>query len=188
MLTLLNPRVIGFDLRTTRLGIVLLSAAVLDDVVALILVKVLEVIGDAHGGVGQSIGRTLGVTIGLSLLTGILARFVLLPLYTGLLRRKSRWADASWGGERLMIFVLGCWFIGMVAAAGYAGTSVLFGAYLCGLAVAYVMEQDQDQGAVAQIQDVLGGEMEMEATTPTAGHPKASVQIPSISNSKLTLQ
>ena len=64
-------RSIEFDLRQTRLGTALLIAAVMDDVVAFVLAKLLGVIGnDPDAGravLGKEIGRVFGVTIGIKL-------------------------------------------------------------------------------------------------------------------------
>lgn len=54
----LQPASIGFDLRQTRLGTALLSAAIMDDVVAFVLVRILQVIGGTPGASGSSLEQT----------------------------------------------------------------------------------------------------------------------------------
>ncbi|KAK8869496.1 hypothetical protein IAR55_000061 [Kwoniella newhampshirensis] len=146
-LSVLNPSAIGFDLRQTRLGTVLLSAAVMDDVVAFVLASILRVIGDNDntGGseIGKNVGRTIGVTIGLGIVLIPVTRFVLLPIHTRF-KRTTRWRTASWGGEPILVGFMVCMFVGMIAAAGYAGTSPLFGAYIAGLACAYIGDAEED--------------------------------------------
>ncbi|RSH90439.1 Hsp70 ATPase ssc1 [Saitozyma podzolica] len=145
VLAVLNPSSIGFDLRRTKLGTALLSAAIMDDVVAFILVKVLQVIGagsgsgnSGGGSIGANIGRTIGVTIGLGVALLLLSRFVLRPAYRQM--RTIRQGRLVTKGSLLLCMVLV--FIGMVAAAGYAGTSPLYGAYIAGLACAYLSEAE----------------------------------------------
>lgn len=141
ILAVLQPRVIGFDLRSTRLGVVLLSAAVMDDVVAFILAKILTILGfgsDGSGGLGEGIGRVIGVTVGLAVVFVPIARWILRPTYDGLMARRERWEDKSWGGQGLVFVIMACIWIGMIAAAGFGGTSPLYGAYLAGLITSYL--------------------------------------------------
>lgn len=145
VLAVLQPSSIGFDLRKTSFGTALLSAAVMDDIVAFILVKVLTILGSAGDTsstyLGGSIGRAIGVTIGLGILLILGSRWVLKPPYVKL-RGYERIMKAQWGGERVLFVLMAILFIGMVCAAGYGGTSPLYGAYIAGLAVAYLSEVD----------------------------------------------
>ncbi|WWD16245.1 hypothetical protein CI109_100671 [Kwoniella shandongensis] len=155
-LSVLNPTAIGFDLRRTRLGTALLSAAVMDDVVAFVLASILKVIGDGAGKnseIGKNVGRTIGVTIGLGIIILPITRYGLLPLYLRL-RRGTKWRTATWGGEPLLIALMVCMFVGMIAAAGYAGTSPLFGAYVAGLACAYIADNEETENPTNKALDV----------------------------------
>ncbi|WVW82673.1 hypothetical protein I302_104684 [Kwoniella bestiolae CBS 10118] len=142
-LSVLNPASVGFDLRQSKLGTALLSAAVMDDVVAFVLASILGNLGENSSGgnssIGKNVGRTIGVTIGLGIVLIPLTRFVLKPLY-GKLRRSGRWKDATWGGESMLVGLMAVFFISMIAAAGFAGTSPLYGAYVAGLACAYLSD------------------------------------------------
>lgn len=142
VLGVLTPSSLGFDLCMTKLGTVLLSAAVIDDVVAFILVKILQVIGTGGGGggsvIGAQIGRTIGVTIALGVATFATTRWIFIPYYPTL-TRSNVWiqlAKRIGAEERLVIMLEAILFLGLVAAAGYAGTSPLYGAYIAGLAIA----------------------------------------------------
>jgi Kef-type K+ transport system membrane component KefB len=106
--------------------------------VAFVLSKILSLLGASTGnstgsGLGASIGRTIGVTVGLGVLAIPLAKFVLGPLY---LRFYPRCRSAL--GDGFSVFLLTCMCVGMIAAAGYAGTSTLYGAYLGGLIVSHL--------------------------------------------------
>lgn len=145
VLAVLQPSSIGFDLRKTSFGTALLSAAVMDDIVAFILVKVLTILGSSgetsSSSLGGSIGRTIGVTVGLGVGLFLVARYALKPGYMRL-KGYKRIMEARWGGERLFLLLMAGLFIGMVCAAGFGGTSPLYGAYIAGLAVAYLSEVD----------------------------------------------
>jgi len=144
ILTVLQPRVIGFDIRQSKLGVVLLSAAVMDDVVAFIFSKILSVIGSGSTGgneLGVGIGRTIGVTVGLAVVAIPICRWVLKPLYKRLMARKAKWERKAWGGQGLILMIMAVLFIGMIAAAGYGGTSPLYGVYLAGLITSYLSRE-----------------------------------------------
>jgi Kef-type K+ transport system membrane component KefB len=147
ILTVLQPRVIGFDIRQSKLGVVLLSAAVMDDVVAFIFAKLLSIIGSGSTGgseLGVGIGRTIGVTVGLAVVALPVSRWIIKPVYGRLMARKSRWADKSWGGQGLISMIMAILFIGMIAAAGYGGTSPLYGVYLAGLITSYLSREQKE--------------------------------------------
>jgi Kef-type K+ transport system membrane component KefB len=134
VLAILHPAAVGFDLHKSKLGATLFSAAILDDVVAFVIAKVLTTVGGGGGSIGAGVGRTVGVTIGLGLVLGALTRFVLRPVYTQWLANKS---------NNILLCAHVPLFVGLVAAAGYAGTSPLYGAYSAGLAVAYISHNEE---------------------------------------------
>jgi Kef-type K+ transport system membrane component KefB len=177
VLAVLQPASIGFDLRKTAFGTALLSAAVMDDIVAFILVKVLTILGSegdpSSAYLGGSIGRTIGVTIGLGVALLCLARWVLKPAYMRL--KRLRWFRyAQWGGEGALFVLLAILFIGMVCAAGYGGTSPLYGAYIAGLAVAYLSDCDQADADSIELEERSSTPSFRPArrnTFPSAAHP-----------------
>jgi Kef-type K+ transport system membrane component KefB len=156
VLAVLQPSTIGFDLRKTKFGTALLSAAVMDDIVAFILVKVLSILGTSgetsSSYLGGSIGRAIGVTVGLGLALFALARWAFRPGFIWL-KSNERLMNAKWGGERLLLILMATLFIGMVAAAGYGGTSPLYGAYIAGLAVAYLSDIELEETKPIQLED-----------------------------------
>ncbi|KAK3389401.1 Cation/H+ exchanger [Podospora didyma] len=119
------------DFSQTRIGTVLVSAAILDDVCGLVLVSVihqLRGIADGNGGdLDWIIGRPILASGLLGLLTPLAAKFVLGPLF-------RRFAEARFAQFKyvsnivLMVLVLSAF----LAVASYAGASVLLGAFLAG--------------------------------------------------------
>lgn len=91
---------------------------------------------------GGEIGRTIGVTVGIGAVSLLAAKYALKPLYRAIRRRKHLWEEAAWGGERFLLFGMFLLWLGLIAGTGYAGTSPLFGAYLAGLVVAFISEED----------------------------------------------
>ncbi|KAK0621824.1 Cation/H+ exchanger [Bombardia bombarda] len=123
----------AIDFSQTRIGTVLVSAAILDDVCGLVLVSViheLRGLSDHGGNLGWIIGRPVLASGCLALLTPLAAKFVFGPLF-------RRFAEVHFARLRhmsnmgLMVIVL-CAFL---AISAYAGASVLFGAFLAGTLV-----------------------------------------------------
>ncbi|KAK7467406.1 hypothetical protein VKT23_004461 [Stygiomarasmius scandens] len=148
-LALLKP-----EWRQTKMGVVLLSAALFDDVIGLVIAAV---IGDlssstSSGGISwQSIVRPIFVSIAFVLGTGLLTWFFRISLN----RVPEHWQRRLYKG-RVQILLIVTILSGFVAGSEYAGTSELFGAYLAGVLVAqafrYVpeIEHNADINAAAR--------------------------------------
>ena len=118
------------NLAETRLGTVLVTAALIDDVVGLVMVAVIVNIGD--GVNAQTVGRPIGVSIGLLVVViaaTMFARRVPKPFAFKI--------SEEWMGP-LSFVATGTLVIGMTAAAEYAATSVLFSVYLAGVSASYL--------------------------------------------------
>ena len=130
------------DLRRTRIGSILLSAALLDDVVGLILASVVPSITDstddstsqhhAKKSIAESIARPVGVSIALFLIV------IISPLRDALVRflrnqvqkRISHKSRELQNGTQLFVIML--LLSGLVSGAYYAGGSMLLGAWVAG--------------------------------------------------------
>lgn len=119
------------DLTHTKVGTVLISAALFDDVVGLIMVSVISNlggIGEGGGGnIGWIVGRPIVASFAIGAVSPLLAKFAAGPLYRRFIERRI----AVWGHRAticLMILVLSA----HLAVCGYAGASLLFGAFLAG--------------------------------------------------------
>ncbi|KAF2397930.1 hypothetical protein EJ06DRAFT_539330 [Trichodelitschia bisporula] len=113
----------------TKVGSVLISAAVFDDVAGLAMASVIEQLSDDAGRLGWLIGRPILASVLMAALTPLLTKFAFAPLFRHLEPPRGHWANMS-----LMVGVL-CAFL---AIAAYAGTSLLFGAFLAGTFLAYL--------------------------------------------------
>ncbi|KAL2193919.1 Sodium/hydrogen exchanger family-domain-containing protein [Corynascus similis CBS 632.67] len=125
------------DFSQTRIGTVLVSAAVLDDVCGLVLASVIHNLRSIAGGndgsettssLGWIIGRPVLASGLMALLTPAVARFAARPLHRRFVEPRVPSASAQLVNLLLMAVVL-CAFL---AIAAYAGASVLFGAFLAG--------------------------------------------------------
>ncbi|KAH0586761.1 K(+)/H(+) antiporter 1 [Termitomyces sp. J132] len=142
-------------LQQEKVGIILSSAAMMDDVVGLVLIAITKVLSlSGGGGDQQSIGATVarpivasfGSVIVLTLILWMLqyslpalSRLVVkgcIKCMTNTISRLWRWntAEMSLFLHLLLLFTI-------VAASTYAGTSLLFMAFLSGIAIAWLTEK-----------------------------------------------
>lgn len=123
----------------TRLGTVLTSATMLDDVVGLVLVEVISNLGSsASSSSVLAVTRPIAVSFGLVVILLLCGRFIVRPgirngwqitTDSSFLRSVSH-NHAAFISHTLILF-------GFVAGATYAGTSGLFAAYLAGLSLTW---------------------------------------------------
>ncbi|KAK7981524.1 Na+/H+ exchanger family protein [Apiospora saccharicola] len=111
------------NLSQTKIGAVLVSAAVIDDVTG----------GGGGVSLGWLVGRPIVASAAMAVLTPLLGKFVFAPAFRGLVEHHFAKFD-HYSNIGLMILVL-CAFL---AIASYAGTSILFGAFLAGAFLSYL--------------------------------------------------
>lgn len=144
VLALIGASGLDIDLQQTKLGTALLGAAVMDDVVAFVLSEIVSLLGEQDTGasstLGAHIGRTIGVTFGLGIFAIPLTRFLVKPLYM----RYARSPYRGKAGEAGFLGIMAVIFIGMTAGARYAGTSPLYGVYVGGLVVSYLLQVEEE--------------------------------------------
>ncbi|KAJ4348768.1 uncharacterized protein N0V89_010146 [Didymosphaeria variabile] len=125
------------DLSQTRVGAVLVSAAVMDDVSGLVMSSVIHQLGSLSSGgnanLGWLIGRPIVASAAMAILTPILTKWVFAPLFRKYIEHHFAKLDHL-SNITLMILVL-CAFISI---ASFAGTSILFGAFLAGTFLTYL--------------------------------------------------
>ena len=126
------------DLSQTRVGAILVSAAVIDDVTGLVMASVIHDLGEltepgASVNLGWLIGRPIVASAAMAILTPLLSKFVFAPLFRGYIENRfARYDHVS--NIILMVLILSAF----ISLAAYAGTSVLFGAFLAGSFLTYL--------------------------------------------------
>ncbi|KAI5848720.1 Sodium/hydrogen exchanger family-domain-containing protein [Morchella snyderi] len=131
-------------LARTRLGTVLTSAAMMDDVVGLIMIQVVAALGTSTSSIsGATIGRPIGASLGLLLFVLLACRWIVAPLHRSLHPAPEHTPAAApqsriplSAGNRAYIIHTGT-LLALVTTASYAGTSVLLAAFLAGAAITW---------------------------------------------------
>jgi hypothetical protein len=129
-------------LSSSRLGVVLTSAAMMDDVVGLVMVQVITNLGDGDGNISAiTIVRPILVSMAFAVTIPLGCRLIVKPLTISLNRHRVRRPDA-WPTKilqyRQTAFILHtALLLGLVAGASYAGTSNLFAAYIAGASISW---------------------------------------------------
>jgi len=127
-------------LSTSRLGVVLTSAAMMDDVVGLVMVQVISNLGSDSLGWAVVV-RPILVSIAFAMTVPVVCLFALKPATLRINRYRE--AHPAKRFDRLLIkpqtaFVFHtALLIGLVTGATYAGTSNLFAAYIAGAVISW---------------------------------------------------
>ena len=133
-------------LTTSRLGAVLTSAAMLDDVVGLILVQVISNLGSGRSSISATeVVRPVFVSLTFAIAVPVVCKFLsrpLIPKFCTLLNygRLKHWSNKPMFSLPLSFLLSTAVLVGMVTGATYAGTSNLFAAYLAGACLSWLDE------------------------------------------------
>lgn len=128
-------------LNTSRLGVVLSSAAMMDDIVGLVMSGIIASLGTSSDFSAITVIRPVFVSIAFATVVPLFCLWVLKPLTNMCYKtiswdkegRIQLWIATENAALVLQVLVLS----GLVTAAGYAGTSNLFAAYLAGALITW---------------------------------------------------
>ena len=149
------------------------SAAMMDDVVGLVMVQVISNLGESRDSFGAvTVVRPLAVSVGLAIAVPLICRFIALPL-TGLLNgmRESSpggMLDTVCRGAHTAFIIHTLILIGLVTGATYAGTSNLFAAYLAGASVSWWDSEVPHVEAGKKIPTQASAQQDASVTAPAS--------------------
>ena len=126
-------------LTQSRLGVVLTSAAMMDDVVGLVMVQVISNLRSGSAGASATTAiRPVFVSLAFAVILPLCCRFLLLPGWLWLESNKGMLGVKHVLQRREILFLLHTsLLLGFVTGASYAGTSNLFAAYLAGAMISW---------------------------------------------------
>jgi Kef-type K+ transport system membrane component KefB len=121
----------GLNFSDTKIGTILISAAVLDDISGLVMASVTSSLGVLATGEGVNIAwlicRPIVASLAMALLSPLLSALLFGPLF-----RRCVEHHAPRFGHRSNIWLMVIVLSAFITIAHYAGSSVLFGAFLAG--------------------------------------------------------
>ncbi|KAI2726472.1 hypothetical protein CBS147354_4187 [Penicillium roqueforti] len=125
------------NLISTRLGTVTTSAAMLDDVVGLVMVQIISNLGGSASSFSSlTVIRPVFVSIGFAVGLLLLCAFFIKPMFKKVLSANPKVPNFM-GSMQFAFLYQTVFLVGLVAGATYAGTSSLFAAYLAGVIVTW---------------------------------------------------
>ncbi|GAA5950595.1 hypothetical protein JCM21900_002518 [Sporobolomyces salmonicolor] len=120
----------GGDLERTRVGNVLKGAALIDDVVALVLLSVIQSLGTGSGDhLGWTVGQPIVASVVMAFMSPCVARWIFRPLFR--LKRVEELVEK--GGQPVALLLGTTVLSAYLAISYYTGTTVLLGAFLAGM-------------------------------------------------------
>lgn len=129
-------------LMNSRLGVVITSAAMMDDVIGLVMVQVISNLGGSDAGISAvTIVRPVLVSVAFAVTAPITCKFIIRPITLWL--NKKRAAAPKGRLNRLLSTCSAAWtihtltLIGFIAGSTYAGTSNLYAAYIAGTCISW---------------------------------------------------
>lgn len=133
-------------LTQSRLGVVLTSAAMLDDVVGLVMVQIISNLGAAGASFDAiTVVRPIGVSLAFAIVVPLFCWLTAKPLRQRFGSLSARWTSSATVKSQVAFVVHTTILISSVVASSYAGTSNLFAAYLAGASISwYDSEVDHD--------------------------------------------
>lgn len=126
------------NLICTRLGTVTTSAAMLDDVVGLVMVQIISNLGGSASSFNLlMVIRPVIVSIGFAVGLFVLCAYFVRPLFKRILTAAPMVPQIMRSIQFAFLYHT-IILVGLVAGASYAGTSSLFAAYLAGVTVTWI--------------------------------------------------
>lgn len=119
-----------------RLGVILSTAAMLDDVVGLVLVQVILTYGTTSIN-DFDIARPVVAAIGVTVVLFLICRFGITTLASAM----HKWSNLLRYGEKIKLAIMILLLVGLVAGSSYAGASTLYACYLSGVVMTWLDDQ-----------------------------------------------
>jgi Sodium/hydrogen exchanger family len=156
------------DLTKTRLGVVLASAAMMDDVVGLVMVQIISNL--KPGGTALSattVIRPIFLSLAFAIVVPLCCRLIVLPGWRRLESSKSLKGFKQVLRRQTTAFVIHTsLLLGFVTGASYAGTSNLFAAYLAGTVISWWDTVDAPTAGQRQLSSALSADTTMQDNVP----------------------
>jgi Kef-type K+ transport system membrane component KefB len=123
------------NLSQSKVGVVLVSAALIDDIVGLVIAGIISLLASSENSVnlGWTIARPLVASVGVITLPVVITRYLLGPIYLKLSQHIRPQHLRC-----LNLFIIISLLSAMTTIANYAGTSSLLGGFVAGMMIGYL--------------------------------------------------
>lgn len=141
-------RAAGPELGVSAVGEILKGAALIDDIIALVLLSVLVPLSSGGGdtsNLGWTIGRPIVASAAMAIATPLLTVYLFRPLF----RTRRFHSIMARGGHDAELLVGVAALCAFLAVASYAGTTMLLGAFLAGYFLSALPKPDSGVSFVA---------------------------------------
>ncbi|OXV12089.1 hypothetical protein Egran_00149 [Elaphomyces granulatus] len=162
-------------LTQSRLGVVLPSSAMLDDVVGLVMVQVIANLRITESTFSAStVVRPIGVSIAFAIVVPVVCRFVVKPLVTKLRRSDAKPNRFLIIKSQVAFSIHTAILIGFVVGSSYAGTSNLFAAYLAGACISWYDSEivNLPRPSISKDLTTTGGSKSAQVKAGDSGHQR----------------
>ena len=167
-------------LTQSRLGVVLASAAMLDDIVGLVMVQIISNLGVNESSFSASIVvRPIGVSVAFAIGVPLICRFVIKPLDSKLQSFSARPVRYFTNKTQMAFLIHSTILISLIVGSSFAGTSNLFAAYLAGACISwYDLEvintspQPLISNGLTGVEETVGANVNAECEKDNSGHPR----------------
>ncbi|KAK9798880.1 putative Sodium/hydrogen exchanger family-domain-containing protein [Seiridium cardinale] len=161
---------------TTRLGSVLSTAAMMDDVVGLVMVQIVSSLGKGNTEISPvTIIRPILVSLAFAVLVPLACRFLLSPFISALGRLRGQHGDTRAvriSKTKQIVFVIQtALLLALVVSASYAGASVLLAAYLAGIVGAWWDDKALKESTAAEASSSTPNRNSESNVTQTEAEP-----------------
>ncbi|KPM34772.1 hypothetical protein AK830_g11802 [Neonectria ditissima] len=154
-------------LTKSRLGVVLTSAAMMDDVVGLVMVQIISNLGGSDTSISAvTVLRPLLVSVAFAVFAPLVCVFIAKPITKWLnakrAKRPSGYLERGLGRGETVFLIHTLILLGCITASSYAGTSNLFAAYIAGTSISWwdsdVPHPVKDTVSVSPPRQQVGGD------------------------------
>ena len=168
-------------LASTRLGVVLTSAAMMDDIVGLVMVQVISNLGGENFS-AITVVRPILVSIAFAVVVPVACLFVLKPCTLSLNKYREAHSSASLNellrkSQTAFMFHTAL-LIALITGATYAGTSNLFAAYIAGATISW-WDSEVPHPKTSLIAEVASTHKKAEAAGNSSDAPSRAIAGPS---------
>ena len=169
-------------LTQSRLGVVLTSSAMLDDVVGLVMLQIISNLGVTESTFSAvTVVRPIGVSLAFAVVVPFVCRFVIKPLAGKLQSSGAKPVRFLTSKSQMAISAHTAILIGFVVGSSYAGTSNLFAAYLAGACISWydgevvnTLHQPSISKDSTAAEEISSAQLKAKDQESDSGHQKTS--------------